>query len=144
MPHNQPLNAHTVTQGSVLVLRAYPAAFTLVGLVLLVQSPPRTSSAAFDSARWVLSWTPAPIRSWALVFLAIGVAEAMAWWLERRSLFKWLLVAGAGVCGFWSTLLLCSAATDPFVSFTGAIWVGLAAVCHMASIRSLARDVVLR
>lgn len=145
MPSHQALSRATVTEGSVLVLPSYPTAFCLLGITFLLQGVTRTSSPAFASAKWVMEWAPvSPIRAWSLVFLGIGVAEVVARWRGKRRAFTWLLVAGAGVCAFWATLLFWSATGSPLVSFTGAIWVSHSAWCHIASVRSLTRDWVVK
>lgn len=144
MPTSRPLTRQSVTEGSILVLPSYSVVFCAVGLIFLWQDPNRTTSPAFDSAKWVMSWTGDPIKAWALVFLIIGMAEATAGILQRRRLFTWLLVAAAGLCAFWATLLFWSAASSPLVSFTAGVWVSHSAWCHIASIRSLTRDLVVR
>lgn len=145
MPDRQALTRQTVTEGSVLVLPSYPIVFCLLGAVLLMQGATRTSSPAFASAKWVMSWTPVdPVHAWALVFLGLGAAEFLTGATGHRSAFKWLLVAAAGVCAFWATLLFWSATSSPLVSYTAGIWVSHSAWCHIASIRSLTRDWVVK
>jgi hypothetical protein len=145
VPTRQAMTRRTVTEGSVLVLPSYPLAFSLLGAALLLQSAARTASPAFDSAKWVMGWAPLdPIRAWSFIFLAIGITEAVAGLAGRRRAFTWLLVAGAGVCAFWATLLFWSAGSNPVVSFTAGIWVSHSAWCHIASVRSLSRDWVVK
>lgn len=145
MPASRPLSRQTVTEGSILVLPSYAFVFCAVGLIFLFQSPARTASPAFDSAKWALSWLGTdPIRTWACIFLTIGASEIVSGLVGQRQLFTWLLVAGAGVCAFWATLLFWSASASPFVSFTAGVWVSHSGWCHIASIRSLSRDWVVK
>lgn len=145
MPAVRPLTWRNITEGSVLVLPSYAIVFIAIGAIFLAQSPIRTTSPAFNSAKWALHWTGTdPIKTWAFVFLALGLAEVIAGALENRRAFVWLLVAAAGVCAFWATLLFWSAASSPVVSFTAGVWVSHSAWCHIASIRSLSRDWVVK
>jgi hypothetical protein len=157
MPEREPLTKNTVTEGSVVVLPAYPALFIVIGCAFLLQAGSRTSGHAFDTPKFLMAWTDAPMRAWGVLFLLVGVPELLVlltgllpnWLLlsaphwQRRA-FKYLLVVGTGMCGFWLGLLLYSALTDPFVSFIGATLFGFAAWCHVASIRSLTRDLVFK
>lgn len=145
MPNSgRPLRRETVTEGSVLILPVYPASFTLIGLTLLLQDDARSSSPAFLAAKWIMSWTHDPIHTWGFLFLGLALLEWGAMFAQQRTLFMWLLVVGCGYATCWAALLLSSAFIDPFVSFTGAVWVGVVALAHIASVRSLARDVVLK
>lgn len=139
VPYRQPLNRRTVTEGSIMVLPAYPIVFYWSGLFLLFQGASRTSSPAFDAAKWVF-----PIHTWAVVFLTIAAFETWALLTHRRVAFKYLLVAGCSVTCFWLGLILCSAFASSVVSFAGVGWIGGWAWAHIASIRSLTRDVVIK
>ena len=129
------LNRGAVTQGSLIILPAYPALFGGLGLFLLLQDPRRTSFAAYEPAKEIIS-----IQSWGAIFLVIAILELFGLVLKNRAVFKAALTVGAGVSGFWAALLLSSALYDPGVSWTGGIWIVFVAIAHIASVRSLARD----
>jgi drug/metabolite transporter superfamily protein YnfA len=109
VPSKDPLDREHVTEGSADVLPAYGAVFTVVGLIFLLQGSDRTSSPAFDSAKWTLQWTPHPMRAWGLIFLAVGVWELWCWFRSfNRRLFRAGMLVGLGVAAFWATLLVTS------------------------------------
>lgn len=140
----QPLRGRFVTEGSVLILPAYPLAFLTVGLIFRFQSPERSSSPAFGSAKFIMGWTGNPIHAWGLVFVALALCETVAALLELRRVFTWCLVGGSGLCGFWATLLFTSAGTSHVVSYSGGVWIMLVAWAQIASVRSLTRDTVIK
>lgn len=128
----------TVTQGSRVVIPLYPALFILVGLINIFQSAERTSGPAYAAAKALM-----PIQWWGMLFLAIGAAEALCWLNEQRRPFMDLLVLGSGLCAFWGMLFFIAAADDGHVSWSGPVWLFFASGCHVASTRSLARDLIL-
>jgi hypothetical protein len=144
VPYRQPLNRWNVTEGSVLVLPAHATLFALIGTALLTMSPRRTSSHGFDAAKAILSWTGHSIHAWGICFLTLAVVELWVGARERRRTFTLLLVANCGILGGWGGMFLWQALTDPVVSFLGTILFAYAAWCHVASIRSLTRDRIIR
>jgi hypothetical protein len=135
MTRTAPLAKDKVTQGSQVILPAYPILFLLIAGFFLFQNESRTQGDAFAVALMVLS-----IKGWGLVFLTIGAVEVSCLFSHRRIMFMWSLVLGAGMCTFWSILLFASATRNDSVSWTSGVWVLFAAVAHIASVRSLARD----
>jgi hypothetical protein len=145
MPHTTPLRRDSVTEGSLVILPAYPILMLLVAGFLLFQSPSRTSGESWEIARMVLDWGPwDPIQAWGAVFMLIGAAEVFALFWHRRRIMMQMLITGAALSGFWGTLFLASAAQSEYVSWTSGLWVWFVAVAHIASVRSLARDNVAR
>lgn len=145
MTRSDPLRKTTVTEGSQVILPAYPILLLLVAGFLLFQSPSRTSGESWEVAKVVLQWSPwGPIQTWGAVFAIIGALEVFGLVWHRRVMFMRLLVAGAALSGFWGTLFLAAAAQSEHVSWTSGLWVWFVAVAHIASVRSLARDRVVR
>lgn len=146
MPEREPVVRETVTEGSVVVLPAYPTLFSLLGLAAMPAG--RTTAPAFDAPKYLLEWTGHPMQGWGMLFLAFGLIQYTVLLAggrlphQRRWVIRTLRF-GTGLCGFWCGLFLYSALTDPVVSFFGAILMLFAAWCHVASIRSMARDLVL-
>ena len=138
---SKPLRRTNVTEGSRIILPAYPILLLLVAGFLLFQSPTRTSGESWDVARLVLGWAPwDPIHAWGAVFLLVGALEVFALVWHRRRMFTRLLVVGSALSGFWGSLFLAAAQQSEQVSWTSGLWVWFVAVAHIASIRSLARD----
>lgn len=135
MPRNAPLAKEKVTQGSQVILPAYPILFLLIAGFFLFQNESRTQGDAFEVALMITS-----IKGWGYMFLALGTVEVFALFRHRRGAFMWSLVGGSGMCAFWSVLLFASATRNDSVSWTSGVWVMFAAVAHIASVRSLARD----
>ena len=135
MPRNTPLKKNTVTQGSQVILPAYPILFLLIAGFLLFQDPSRTQGESFEVALMIVS-----IGGWGLVFLLIGAVQVFCLMGHRRKTFMWSLVARTGMCAFWAILLFASATRNHSVSWTSGVWVMFVAVAHIASVRSLSRD----
>lgn len=135
MVREAPLAKDKVTQGSQVILPAYPILFLVIAGFFLFQNESRTEGDAFEVALMVLS-----IRGWGVVFLVIGAFEVSCLFSHRRLPFMWSLVVGTGMCAFWAILLFASATRNDSVSWTSGVWVLFAAVAHIASVRSLARD----
>jgi hypothetical protein len=133
------LRLTNVTAGSQVILPAYPGLAVLVGLLFVYQSPLRTQGPAFEMATRVMS-TP----HWGFAFVLLGVFEVACFYSHRSGWFRWSLIIGAGLCGFWATLLCWSAFVDEHVSWTSCVWVFFAGLAHVASARSVSRDVVFR
>lgn len=133
-----PLTWRTVTQGSQVILPAYPGMTCALGLFFLIQASSRTSSPAFDPAKSLMS-----IHMWGTLFLALGLFEVLCFIIGNRMWLRWALVAGCGLCGFWAVLLLKAAHDDVNVSYTGFVWVFFAGLAHLASARSVVKDVVV-
>lgn len=145
MSNAAPLRRDSVTEGSLVILPAYPILLLLVAGFLLFQSPSRTSGESWEIARLVLDWGPwDPIQAWGVVFMAIGGAEVFALFWHRRRVMIQMLILGAALSGFWGTLFLAAAAQSEQVSWTSGLWVWFVSVAHIASVRSLARDNVVR
>jgi hypothetical protein len=136
---NRELNLATVTHGSQVILPFYPLSALAIGLLFILQPASRTSSGAFETAKEVMS-----IPTWGLVFILVGLLEIMAFAVGRTVMFQWGLIIGAGLATFWAVLIFLSALDNPNVTFTGCVWIMFVAVAHIASTRSLAKDVVLR
>lgn len=117
-----------------LTLPLYPTVFGIIGATFLLQSPSRTSSPAFDIAKWLL-----PIQLWSLIFLAIAAVEAVVLFLQlSHRVYIRALEVGAGLVAFWAVLLLASALQSDQVSFTGPQWLLVPIVGQVASARGLA------
>lgn len=134
-----PLTRGHVTQGSEIILPAYPTLFLVIAGFFLFQDDSRTQGAAFEIALMVTS-----IKGWGVLFLVMGAVEVSGLMSHKRKMFMWMLVFGAGLCAFWATLIFTAAARNDMVSWTSGVWVLFAAVAHIASVRSLARDDVRR
>lgn len=128
-----------VTAGSRLILPAYPLLAVALGLLFIFQSPSRTSGAAYDVAKQVL-----PICWWGVLFLALGLLKAVAWVTGSRAMFMACLTIGAGLCGFWAVLVAAAAYASDTASYTSALWVLFVTLAHLASIKSLTTDRVVR
>lgn len=135
--NRDPLVRSTVTQGSIVIIPAYPCLFLSAGLLLLVQAPTRTSGEVFLVAADLMS-----IRTWGVLFVAVGVVEVFGLAFANRRVVIGGLIVGAGVSAFWGLLLIMGAVDNQFASFTSGLWVMFVALAHIASTRSLSRDIV--
>lgn len=135
MVGSSPLTRSSVTQGSQVILPAYPILFLVIAGFFLFQDASRTSGAAFEVALMLT-----PVKGWAIIFLVVGAVEVFCLMGHKRRTFMWSLVAGTGLCTFWAILLFAAAGRNETVSWTSGVWVLFAAVAHIASVRSLARD----
>lgn len=138
----QPLKVSAVTQGSRLMIWAYPSLLTIIGLLFILQSASRLSSQAFTVGKAIMpfGWG---MDGWGVVFcwIAAGMYVALLW--SNRQLYIRLLIAAAGVVGFWCSLTFIAAVQSPTVSFTVPVWVGFPIVCLIATARSLRNDWVM-
>lgn len=112
-------------------LTAIPYAVTVVmlnatiGILRLWESPNRTASPAYSSAKLL----PFPIKAWGVLFIAVALLVAIS--SNRR----WALLAGcvlgAGVWGFWAGLLFASAYDTGRSSYVGVILYAAGAARHL-------------
>lgn len=128
-----------VAKGSQIMFPTYPGLAIAVGLLFILQDPRRTSGGAFAVAKDLM-----PISTWGILFLVLGTVQVLALTLGNASVFRWTLVAGAGLCGFWGALILKSAYDNIWVSYTSGLWVIVVGIAHFASARSVSRDQVFR
>lgn len=132
-----PLDRAHMTAAEAITLRLYPAAYTVLGVIFLIQDPERTSAPSFAAAKMVL-----PMKGWALVFIALALVEVAALLWHHRRLYVYALTVGAGIAAFWMALAVASAAFSTLASFSGSVWVAIATGAQIASARMLAnRDV---
>lgn len=137
------LTRRTVTASSMLMLPTYLAIDLIYGLALLLSSPSRYVSPAYDAARDVL-----PLRVWGVVFLILAAVMAVAIILKRRRVMMLALCLGVGIWACWGTLFL-AALFDGTVSdihlrsdiplTTPVPWI-VYMIAHIASLRSLTYD----
>lgn len=138
MVRTAPLKKDKVTQGSQVILPAYPVLFLMVAGAFLFQSDSRTQGDAFNIARMVTS-----IQTWGIIFAVVGAFEVFSMMLHKRISMIWALVVGAGLSGFWASLIFTAAVRSDSVSWTSGMYISFVVVAHIASVRSLARDSVL-
>lgn len=135
-----------VTASSQVMLPTYPVFSGLVGLSYFLGDPDRTASPSFDFAREIM-----PIRAWGLVFLALTATKVFALITHNRRVMIVALCAALGAYITWTLFFLASLLDfgigfpwlAPAASIT-AVWLwGFVSVAHVASLRSLTRDVVV-
>lgn len=124
-----------MTQGTQVILPAYPILFLMVAGAFIFQSDLRTQGEAFMVARLLTG-----IQTWGWIFAVVGAAEVFCLMAHKRVTMIWLLVIGTGLSGFWSCLIFAASFLNDSVSWTSGMWVMFVAVAHIASVRSLARD----
>ena len=139
VPVPKPLYPHTVTAASRIMLPGYVVLYTLIGLAFLLQKPQRTESPHFDIPRMLTGGTMEP---WGVAFLAMAAVLAFGMFTHDRRLAQYTLVAGAGMAGFWGSLLIYEGFTHDDVSFSSGIWVLSWVACFCASVASLGRNEV--
>lgn len=135
----KPLYPQTVTAASRIMLPTYVVMYALIGFAFLFQRPQRTDSPHFEVPKMLMGGS---IRPWGAVFIVMSIVLGLAMFTHRRAIAQWVLVAGAGMAGFWGGLFVLAGFTNPDVSFTAGIWVISWVACFSASIASLGRNEV--
>lgn len=143
-----PLTRSTVTASSQLMLPTYPVFALVVGLSYVLGDPSRTASPAFDYVRDIM-----PIAWWGCMFIAISAGMTTALLLHHRRVMVAALCFALGCYSMWVVGYMCSLfnvgnssfpSLNPDMPFT-AVWLwSFVCVAHVASLRSLTRDVVIR
>ena len=143
-----PLTRANLTASSKVMLQVYPTFSLLVGLSYTFGAPTRTASPAFDVVRSMM-----PLHYWGMVFLVLTAGMLGALATKNRRAMVLMLCTALGFYSAWTAgFVLSLLDLTHGVGHIGfredipltSVWLwSFVCAAHVASLRSLTRDVVL-